>query len=74
MPRRTQREMRMGELLQIGQEWALIGDLEIWTVQSVHRRDCKVILTNPAGGRKSSSFDDLRNYWEPRDHTLLEAA
>lgn len=74
MPRRSAREMRMGELLQIGQEWALSSDLEMWTVTSVHRRDCKVVLTNCAGGRMAVGFDELAKYWEPRDYSLLEAA
>lgn len=72
-PRRSKREMRMGEILAIGQEWAPAGELRVWTVRQVHRLDCQVVLESDAD-RKPVSFDDLRKYWEPRDHTLMEAA
>lgn len=74
MARRSSRELRMAEILGIGQEWAPVGELDIWTVASVHRRDCKVVLTNAAGARRPVGFEDLAKYWEPHDHTLMVEA
>lgn len=71
--RRSANEMRVGRILQVGQEWAMVGDLDLWRVRQVHRVDCMVELERGTE-RKRVGFDDLRNYWEPADHTLLEAA
>jgi hypothetical protein len=80
MPGRTRLEMRIGAILRVGQEWALKGELDVWTVKQVHRIDCSVVLERPGVGTSSTristrvSFTDLAKRWEPADHTLLEAA
>lgn len=73
MPRRSRNEMRLGEALQVGQEWAMVDDLDVWRVRQVHRVDCVVELVCGTE-RKRVSFYDLRKHWEPSDHTVLEAA
>lgn len=71
--RRSRREVELGRLLRIGQDWAKCGDLIVWRVRQVHRLDCMVELIADAHHVVRISFGELLRNWEPADHEIEEA-
>lgn len=70
--RRSANELRVGEALRVGQEWAKAGDLEIWRVRQIHRIDCQVEFQR-GNVRQRVGFGEVAKYWEPADPEVLAA-
>lgn len=60
--RRSRVEIKIGQLLKIGQRWRRLDDRTVWTVAQVHRKDC--VAEMRCGARRDFvSFERLRCEW-----------